>query len=361
MIEPTSAPVIDDVDKVAEIDQSNVLGSIEALADQVKDAWEETQKISFKPTREIKNVVVAGMGGSGLGPDVIKHLYKDQLPVPFEVINSYALPAYVNQNSLVVLSSYSGNTEEVLSCAQQAQDRSVQIMIITSGGKLAELAQKENYPAYIINPQYNPSGQPRMAIGYAIMGSLGLLAQAGLIKFTTEEVTEIVQAILTMDDACRLAVPQEQNRAKLLALDIIDRRPVLVASEFLVGAAHVATNQFNENAKIFADYKLIPEINHHLLEGLQFPKSNAANHLFLFLNSELYQARNQKRMILTQQVVEKKKMDTLAINLQLPSKLAQVFETITLFAYTNFYLAILEKIDPAPIPTVDWFKKQLKK
>ncbi len=361
MIEPSSIPLIDNHEKITELDQSNVLGSIEALADQVKDAWEETQKIEFNSTQEIRNVVVAGMGGSGLAPDVIKHLYKDQLSVPFEVVNSYSLPAYVDQHSLVVLSSYSGNTEEVLSCAQEAQEKAAQIMVITSGGKLAKLAQDKDYPAYIINPQYNPSGQPRMAIGYAIMGGLGLLSRTGLIKLTKKAVTEIVQAILTMDEACRSSVTQKENRAKLLALNIVDRRPVLIASEFMIGAVHVSTNQFNENSKIFADYKAVPEINHHLLEGLQFPKSNTANHLFIFLNSELYHYRNQQRMQLTQQVAENKDIDTLAINLQLNSKLAQVFESITLFAYANFYLAILEKINPAPIPTVDWFKAQLKK
>lgn len=351
--------IIDSKEKIAKIDQSNVLGSIEALADQVKDAWQQTQGIEFKPQAEIKNVVVAGMGGSGLGPDVIKHLFKDQLSVPLTVVSSYSLPHYVNKYSLVILSSYSGNTEEVLSCAQQAQEKKAQIMVITAGGKLKNLVQEKKYPAYIIDPQHNPSDQPRMAIGYAIMGSIGLLSAASIIKVKTEEMEAAVKAVLVMAEQCRVEVPQEKNRAKLLALSIIDRRPVLVVSQFLRGAAHTATNQFNENAKIFADYKVVPEINHHLLEGLSYPKSNATNHLFLFLNSKLYHPRNQVRMDLTQQVVNQKSINTLDIELQLESKMAQVFECLTLFAYTNFYLAMLEKVDPAPISTVDWFKEQL--
>lgn len=346
---------------IQKLDKSNVLGSIESLADQVKHAWESTQNIEFKPTAEIKNVVVSGMGGSGLGPDVIKNLFKKELKIPFEVINSYNLPGYVNQNTLVLLSSYSGTTKETLSCATQAQEKNAQIMVITSGGNLAQLVRENNYPAYIIDPKHNPSNQPRMAIGYSIMGCIGLLSKTKIISIDKKQIDEIITTILCVDEKCRVNVSLENNQAKLLALELIDRRPVLIASEFLTGAAHVATNQFNENAKYFVDYKTIPEINHHLLEGLSLPKSNATNHVFVFINSKLYDSRNQKRFRLTQQVVEKKNIDALAINLETTSKFTQVFELITLMSYTNFYLAMLEGIDPAPIPTVDWFKDQLKK
>jgi glucose/mannose-6-phosphate isomerase len=352
--------ILNSKQKISQLDKSNVLGSIEALADQVKHAWEETDNLTFKPTAEIKNVVVAAMGGSALGPDVIKHLFKDQLTLPFEIVNSYTLPAYVGQHTLVLLASYSGTTEEVLACANQAQEKNAQIIIMTAGGKLKELATTKNYPAYIINPKYNPSNQPRMAIGYSIMGSIGLLSAAGIISFTQQQMKAVLTAILQTDELCRLGLSQEKNKAKLLSLEMIDRRPVLVTSEFLTGAVHTSTNQFNENAKVFADYKIIPEINHHLLEGLEFPKSNTNNHLFVFINSNLYQPRNQTRMKLTQRVVENKNIDTLIVELTKPTKLGQVFESLTLFAYTNFYLSMLEGVDPAPIKTVDWFKAQLK-
>jgi glucose/mannose-6-phosphate isomerase len=353
--------ILNSKQQISQLDKSNVLGSIEALADQVKHAWQETQQLTFKPTAEIKNVVIAAMGGSGLGPDVVKHLFKDQIKVPFEIYNSYHLPAYVNQHTLVILSSYSGTTEEVLSCAQQALQAQAQIMIITSGGKLKALAKERQYPAYIINPKYNPSNQPRMAIGYSIMGGISLLSAAGIISFKEEQMKAVIAAILHTEELCRVDVEPEKNKAKLLALELIDRRPVFVSSEFLVGAMHTATNQFNENAKIFADYKIIPEINHHLLEGLTFPKSNRSSHLFVFVNSDLLTIKNQQRMKLTQQVAQQKQLDTLEVKLTLSTKLTQVFELITIFAHASFYLAMLEGIDPAPIKTVDWFKAQLKK
>lgn len=345
--------------KIADIDQHQVLDSIEALADQVRHAWQQANQVKLELEQPVKNVVVAGMGGSGLGPDLIKHLFKDQLTVPLEVYNSYTLPHYVDERSLVVLSSYSGNTEEILSCAQQAVERTSNLAAITTGGKLGDLCQQKQIPTYFIKPKYNPSGQPRMALGYALAGMMGLLNQAQIIRVGDSQVKAVVSTILTSLESNGVEQAAEINPAKTLAFMSVDRRPMIIAAEFLAGAAHVAANQFNENAKTLADYKLIPEINHHLLEGLKLPSSNQLDNLFLFIHSQLYHQRNQKRLTLSQQAVENKGIQTLAINLKAPSKLEQNFELITVMTLASFYLAILHKIDPSQIPTVDQFKQEL--
>ncbi|MEA2056791.1 MAG: SIS domain-containing protein [Patescibacteria group bacterium] len=352
--------IINSLEEIKKIDQSNVLGSIEALADQIKHGWKEANAVQFTPSADIKNVVVTGMGGSGLGPDVARHLFKEKLVYPLEVINSYSLPGYVDQHTLVILSSYSGNTEEVLSCAQKAIEKDCQLMAITSGGKLQKITQDNDIPTYIIDPKYNPSNQPRMAIGYALAGMMGLLNQAGIIEVKQQEIEQAMQATITTLEECRVAQKTNNNPAKNLALMCVDRRPILVGAEFLIGATHVSANQFNENAKTFVDYKVIPEINHHLMEGLRLPKSNKLDTLFLFFNSNLYHERNQKRVDLTKQAVEKQDIQTLTIDLHAQSKIGQVFELITLMAFANFYLAIINKINPSLVPTVDWFKEQLK-
>lgn len=354
------ASILENRESIQQVDKDNVLGSIEALADQIHQTWEEIQKINLDyPT--IENVVIAGMGGSGLGPDIVKHLFKDELKVPLEVVNSYSVPAYVNQKSLVILSSYSGNTEEVLSCGQQAQQQSAQVAVITSGGKLAQLAKEKDYPVYLIDPKHNPSQQPRMAIGYAIIGMIGLLNQAGVITINQADIKQATQAVITTNEDCRVEVNADSNPAKTLAFMAVDRRPTLIAAEFLQGAVHTATNQMNENAKTLADYKIIPEINHHLLEGLKLPRSNKLDNLFLFFNSKLYHERNQRRITLTQKAVEKQDIQTLAVNLHAQTKIGQVFELVTLMAYVGFYLAVLHQINPSLIPTVDWFKQELAK
>ena len=361
MSKPINPSLLNSRTLMAEIDKSNVLGSIEALTKQVKHAWDSVQSIKFTPQAEIRNVVVAGMGGSGLGADVIKTLYKEQLTVPFDFVHDYTLPGYINQHSLVVLASYSGTTEEVLACAGEAQAKQAQIMVICAGGTLAELAAQKGYTAYIIDPVYNPSNQPRMAIGYAVFGTLGLLAKANVIQLSDAQVQEVIATIAQTLEQNRVEVDQAQAQAKMLAFAILDRRPVLVVADFLEGAAHVSNNQFNENAKIYCDYKIVPEIDHHLLEGLSHPSSNVSTHLFVFVNSSLYHPSNQLRMNLSQQAVSKHGLETSSLELTSQSRLTQVFELITVLGLANFYLAMLEKIDPAPIPTVDWFKVELKK
>lgn len=353
--------ILDSREAIAKLDKSNMLGSVEALHKQLTHAWEDTEKLSFTPKAEIEEIVLAGMGGSALGADVIKHLYKDQLTVPFDIIRDYTLPKYVGPQTLVILASYSGTTEEVLAAAEEAKTANAQIMVIAAGGKLIELAEENNWTHYKIEPTHNPSNQPRMAIGYAVFGTICLLSKAGLLSLTREEVDQVSETIRKTVEASGVDVPQDTNPAKLLAYTAFDKRPIYVVAGFLEGAGHVVANQTNENAKAYADYKVIPELNHHLMEGLRFPASNSSTHVFVFINSDLYHKRATVRLRLTQQIVEDNDIETMMIQLRSTTKLEQVFETIALVGFASFYLAMLEGIDPSPIPWVDKFKDELGK
>jgi glucose/mannose-6-phosphate isomerase len=352
---------LDDLDKIHQIDESNVLGSIEQLQDQVKQTSQELEELEFPIENEIQNVIVAGMGGSALGADIVRNLYKNELKVPFDICRDYNLPSYVNKNTLVILSSYSGTTEETLSCAKQAKDKKAEIIVLSAGGDLINFANKHHFPFFQIKPDYNPSSQPRMALGYSIFALIGIIRKLKLIDFKAEQINDILIAIRDMNKKCSVNLSTKKNIAKMLAFNLVEKRPILVGAEFLEGILHVAANQLNENAKIFADYKIIPEINHHLLEGLQFPKSNKNNHLFIFIKSVFLNEKNQLRMKFTREVIEKEQIDNLEIKLEAYSKITQVFECLTLFSYTSLYLSILEGINPSLIPNVDWFKSQLKK
>jgi len=355
--------ILDNREKISKFDPDGALASAESLADQINQVWQERKQVKFAPQaiKSISKIVVAGMGGSALGADVVLHLFKDKLTVPMTINRDYQLPNFVDSKTLVILSSYSGNTEEILACAEIAKSKKAQVAVISAGGKLSEIAKKNQYPRFLIKAKHNPSQQPRMAIGYSIMAFISILSAAKLLKFEEKQLLEIIDVINQVTEKSKVEIIQEENQAKLLAFLSLERRPILVGAEFLEGALHTACNQFNENAKIFADYKVIPEINHHLLEGLNFPKSNPLNHFFIFFQSELYHPRNQKRVQLTQKLLEKKGMDSIVVNLESENKITQVFELITLTTFTNLYLAFLEKINPCPIPSVDWFKDQLKK
>jgi glucose/mannose-6-phosphate isomerase len=140
-----------------------------------------------------------------------------------------------------------------------------------------------------------------------------------------------------------------------------DRIPVVMIAEHLEGVAHVFANQINENAKTYSEYRVVPELNHHLMEGLQFPESNASNLLFVSVHSDLYVPGNQRRMELTEQVLEKNKIEYRELTLTSKTKLEQAFELLVLGSYSSFYLALLNNQNPTPNPWVDWFKAELKK
>lgn len=354
--------ILDSRDQIAAVDQSNVLGSVEKLPDQCLHAWQQGKSLQVPDEyKSVTNVVMAGMGGSGLGARVIESVYADQLKIPLVRVNGYSLPGFVDQNSLVFCSSYSGTTEETISNAKQAIERKAKWMAIGTGATLLDLAKSEGVPYFVIDPKENPSNQPRMAIGYSVIGQLALSHQAGIIQVLDQEIQEIAQTMKMIIEQSKVEVSEEQNSAKQLAKKMHGKITIYVSSEHLIGAMHTVNNQLNENAKAISIDVTIPELNHHLMEGLKHPVTNGQNLLFAFAQSNLYTDRIRKRIALTQEVVRKQGIESVEITLISASKLSQAFELIQLGAYTNLYVSMLYNQNPAPIPWVDWFKEQLGK
>jgi len=352
--------ILDSRNKIKAIDKSDLIGSVEALPNQIQDAWEQTKNLSF-PTdySSVKNILISGMGGSNLGGQVIKHLFKDELMLPLEIYPHYHLPGYVSSDSLVVLSSYSGTTEETLSAAKQALSVKAKIVVITGGGPLADLAREHNWPMYLIDPKFNPSKQPRMAIGYAVFGQLSIFAKLGLINLSETDVLNLVDTLSEMTK--QLSPDIENNPAKLLSYNAYDKHLIFVAAEHLIGAAHVVNNQVNENAKSLTSEWHLPEFNHHYMEALSYPKLSKENTLFLLFNSALYHERVQKRVLITKNLLEQKGYETHIVLATGNTKLEQVFEAILIGEFMSSYLPILYGIDPSSIPNVDWFKTEMNK
>ena len=353
-------PILDNLEEIKKLDKSNVLGSIEQLGDQVQHVWDLAKKVEVThDLSDVDYVVVAGMGGSILGTHIVQTIFKDELRVPIIINSDYEMPNFVTSKTLVVASSYSGNTEETLAATQDALKKKAKIVGITTGGKLAKLLAEHKQPALVFKPEYNPSNQPRMGLGYSIFGQMAVLAKSGLLKISQDDYKQVLEAIAHAQLQFSVTIKQDKNPAKLLAFELKERLPVITVAEHLEGVAHVFANQLNENSKTYSEYRVIPEMNHHLMEGLQFPESNHNNLFFFLVNSKLYLKSNQKRIKLTSQVLHKNHIESLTHTLESKTKLTQTFELLTLGAYTNFYLSMLNNVDPAQIPWVDWFKEQL--
>ena len=198
---------IDNLTQIKQLDKENVAGSIEQLGLQCEQAFTESSNIKFPiEYKHVRNIIFSGMGGSALGAYVVKSLFINDITVPFEIINDYHLPKYADAKTLVVASSYSGTTEETVNFLKEAIERKCLTTGLTSGGKLEHLFKKEKIPAYIYLPKYNPSNQPRMALGYPIFGLLAIFNNLGLITVDAKEIDVLKQSrncVFRTFNACR--------------------------------------------------------------------------------------------------------------------------------------------------------------
>ena len=353
---------LDDLQQIKRIDKQSTLDSIKKLPDQCRQAWVETQQIVIpKPYHHFNKIVIAGMGGSSYGARIVKSLYDgaEITKFPIELANDYWLPGYTDEQTLDILSSYSGSTEETLSCAKQALEKKAKIIGLTAGGDLGEFLEQNKFPAYIFRPVNNPSGQPRIGFGYLVIGLISLLAKLGIIPVAYEEIDKLITYLQGQETIFSENAFFETNPAKQMATKLQDKMPILVVADFLSGAAYASRNMFHETAKQFAQFYTIPELNHHLLEGLSNPKDSINHLVFILADSQIYDARNRQRMEITKDVFLKNNLSVESIKLNGYSAFTQSMELMQFIAWVSFYLAVLHEVDPAAIPWVNYFKKKL--
>ncbi|MBI4553871.1 MAG: hypothetical protein HY710_16510 [Candidatus Latescibacteria bacterium] len=338
------------------LDPQRMFDSIGHLPDQVEAAWSAISTTPFPASyRRVRHVVVAGMGGSAIGTHLIQSVFRDRLSVPITIVSDYTVPSWVNRETLLLLSSYSGGTEEILAVAESAQRAGIPMIALTTGGALSAFARAHRLPAVVFGTEHNPCGQPRIGLGYAVTYQLGVFRQVGLIDLTDQEMRRIIRCLRAANAGySQLAGP---NPALELAHQARLRMPIIVASEHLAGNAHIFANQWNENAKNFAAWFVIPELNHHLLEGLTAPAAVRKRLLVLMIESGLYDPRNRKRYGITTQVLRRQGIACQAVLARGETPLEQAFDLLLLGSYASFYQAVANRVNPTPIPWVDEFKR----
>lgn len=284
------------------------------------------------------------------GAMVTKALQGSNMPYPSEIVSDYFLPDYVNNTTLVVLASYSGTTEEVLSCAHDARSKGAKMLILTKGGPLAEFAKSNEIPSYIFDGKLNAGNVPRLGTGYSILGLIGLLNKTGVINVEDGEITD---AIIRFEEKLDEIKTQAQKD-----YTIFDRKiPIIIAAEHLSGNAQILRNQFNETSKTFSSFFLIPDLNHHLMEGLQFPTHAPLQ--FIILNSPNYSEKIKKRVQLTVDVIKKNNHKVHEFMADGSTVYDDFLQTLQYGSFITLYLGLLYNQNPATNPWVDWFKDQL--
>lgn len=338
-----------------------MLATLRSFAAQGRTAFDDARRVVFpRRFRQADQIVICGMGGSTLGSDVIRSVFSSQLRVPLTIVNDYTLPHAVDRRSFVILSSYSGTTEEVLSVAAEAKQRGAMVTGLAKGGPLGAWLKRYRLPWYKIDGVYNPAGQPRMGLGYSVFGQLGLLAAVGALLLSKQTVTSVCDLIDRWTKRYDMAVTAKRNPSKQLASALVGRWPILVGAEHLVGSVHAFANQLNETAKTMAVPFALPELNHHLLEGLRFPAA-ARTSTFVFFDSPLLQPRIRQRIRITSQIVARQGLKTQVVRLTGRGRLEDAVELLTISGWTSFYLSVLHRVDPLSILTVDELKRRLRR
>ncbi len=305
----------------------------------------------------IDTIVINGMGGSNLGGYIMQAVFKDKLKIPLLIEPGYEAPAYVNKNTLYIVSSYSGTTEEPLAAYTIAKRRGAKIMVITSDtdNKLSKLALRDNVAHYFFATDANPSKQPRLGLGYEVASLLLLFKKLGLLSIKDKEINDILSQLKRKSKTLEKA----ENEVQRLAKKIADHEIIYISGPAFEGNLRVMRNQSCETAKNFASYLVLSDMNHYALEGLSHPRSNRKRLAALYIESNLYDAKITRRLELTKEVMKKQGIAVYSYAPSGKTALAQSFDILQFGSWLTYYLSLINKVDPLSVPWVDWFKKNL--
>jgi glucose/mannose-6-phosphate isomerase len=348
---------LDELTRFDDLDPGDMLGRIREFPQTCRDAWTLAQGLELPAAyRAVRHVVILGMGGSAIGGDLLRGLVSEECTAPITVVRGYALPASVRgPDYLVIGCSYSGNTEETLAAFQGALGRDVLSAVITTGGKLAALAQEKGIPWVGFDYQ----AQPRAALGYSFVLLLGLFSRLGLLRDYAADLEEAIGTMEAWQAEIEPDVPAARNVAKSLASRLFDRLPVVYGAGLLAAAANRWKTQFNENSKHWAFFEELPELNHNAVVGLSIPRAVRDRVVVLMLRSSYDHQRVQVRWDVTEELLQREGVETETAYGRGESGLAHMLSLIHLGDWVSFYLAMLNEVDPTPVETINFLKQRL--
>ncbi|MFA4857876.1 MAG: bifunctional phosphoglucose/phosphomannose isomerase [Candidatus Margulisiibacteriota bacterium] len=326
-----------------------------ALPEQIEKAQDICSRVKVDLPEKINAVYIAGMGGSGVAGLLAKSILSENLKIPVELIRDYAAPFAMTKNSLLVAVSYSGNTEETLSVVAQAEKRRVPMVFISSGGKLAELAEAKKIDIFEIPKGY----QPRAALGFLLIPLLYIFEKLKMAPGLKEDLAEAVIELKKLCGEIGPGVSPHQNEAHKLAAKICKTFPLIYSSAALYPAAYRFKCQLNENAKLLAHAGEMTESNHNEIEGLCALKRGAHNHSLLYLRSERDSERTKKQMEITKSLVGAQLGGVREIFPRGKSLLCQMLSLVYFLDMVSAYVAEVNGTDPAEIGTILKLKKEL--
>ncbi len=343
--------MLDDLKLIHVRDAQDVLGIASKQWQQLLHVFDFRGNQEFK---NVYNVVYAGMGGSALAAEFVNVWPK--IKEPFQIVRDYDLPEYVDKDTLVIVASYSGNTEEALSALEQAETKGAQIAVIAGGGKLQEIATEKGY-LFALLPK---AEQPRYAVFYNLKALLDILALAGVLSHDTydDDLKEAAQFLQNVPKAWAADVPTSQNPAKQLALELMGKSVVVYSGPKMHPAAWKWKISVNENAKHVAWIGQLPEFNHNEFLGWSKQPTDKP-YAVIDLRSSHEHERVQKRFDVSARMLSGMRPEPHVVQAEGETLLEQLLWLISYGDFVTLYLAILNGVNPAPVDLVEKFKKEL--
>lgn len=347
---------LDDQASYDPIDKAGMGRLIRDLPAQCRRAWEKA--LQFKPPSDYSNidkVVILGMGGSAIGGDLLKAAAETLAKPRIFIHRDYNLPEFVDSNTLVIASSYSGNTEETLSGFNQALGRDCRKLVFSTGGRLTALATEHNVPVFVID-HVSP---PRAALGYSLMPLLAVMQNLGFLSSKSAEVESALNAMQKLNENWQESSPQDKNQAKKLALALYGKIPVIYSAGILTDVGRRWKTQINENSKSWAFFEVLPELNHNAVLGYSFPEELRGRMFVVFLRCPSIHSRTLLRYRVTGELLERRNIPHQYIDSDGTNPLKHVLGLVLLGDWVSYYLALLYGIDPSPVPEIDLLKQRL--
>lgn len=335
--------------------QDAMAQAIYQLPEQISQGWQVSLP-DLSGIAKPQNLVICGMGGSAIGGDLVRVIAADSATVPIIVSRDYNLPAFVGENSLVIASSYSGNTAETLTAFQAAKERGADLIAISSNGKILELAEWWQVPFIQI-----PSGlQPRAALGYSLFSLLRIVTELGLVTVTTDQVEAVVRLLQGLRAEFRPESPVDKNGAKVVALALEGLIPLIYGSEpYLDPVAFRWKTQINENAKAVVFNNVFPELDHNEINAWTGQPALSRKIGVVLLRDEGESPEMRKRIDVTRKLIEEDVGAIIEVHSRGGSTLERILSLVYLGDYTSLYLATLFEVDPTPVEIIERLKKEL--
>ena len=351
---------LDNLKEISKLDSQNMLELLCFFPKQCMDALFIGEKTCVEKSymKNYKNIVFTGLGGSAIGAETTRDLLAGEIKIPIFVNRNYGMPAFVSCETLLFAVSYSGNTEETLSAYEEAIKKRANIIVITSGGKLKELALKHKNMLITI-----PNGYPpRCALGYSFIPALTVLSKLGLIKNKKDDLKKALTLVDTLGKkSLNPEIKGRANIAKEIAKKIHNRFTVIYASDKFGSVATRWRGQLAENGKTLSSTHVFPEMNHNEIVGWVKPSNILRKFTAIILKDRGDNERVKKRMAITASILKKERFKVIEIESSGKSRLERMLYLIYIGDFVSFYLALLNGIDPTPVDRITYLKKQLVK